>query len=330
MLNYLIRRLLYMVPILLGVMFITFALFNVVNTPTQMAYRILGPKASVQAINNWLNNHGYLDREGQRIPTYFNTVPGKNPFDSLYFRSMKRFATFDLGTSFSTDEPVLTRLKRGALPSLCITLPAFVVGLFLSLFASLLLVFVRDSLIDRWGTVLCVAGMSIPITVYVIFGQWIAANLFNWFPAFGFNLEGLSTARFIALPVVIMVVSGLGADVRMYRAIFLEEVRSEYIRTAQAKGASHARVLLVHMLKNGMISIITLVVAALPFLIMGTLVLESFFGIPGLGNLMQDAIQTSDFGVIQADVYLGSLLYLFGLLLTDLCYAAVDPRIRLQ
>ena len=330
MLNYLIRRLLYMVPILLGVMFITFALFNVVNTPTQMAYRILGPKASVQAINNWLNNHGYLDREGQRIPTYFNTVPGKNPFDSLYFRSMKRFATFDLGTSFSTDEPVLTRLKRGALPSLCITLPAFVVGLFLSLFASLLLVFVRDSLIDRWGTVLCVAGMSIPITVYVIFGQWIAANLFNWFPAFGFNLEGLSTARFIALPVVIMVVSGLGADVRMYRAIFLEEVRSEYIRTAQAKGASHARVLLVHMLKNGMISIITLVVAALPFLILGTLVLESFFGIPGLGNLMQDAIQTSDFGVIQADVYLGSLLYLFGLLLTDLCYAAVDPRIRLQ
>jgi len=330
MLNYLIRRLLYMVPILLGVMFITFALFNVVNTPTQMAYRILGPKASVQAIDNWLNNHGYLDKEGQRIPTYFNTAPGKNLFDSLYFRSMGRFATFDLGTSFATNEPVLTMIKRGAIPSLCITLPAFVVGLFLSLSASLLLVFVRDSLIDRWGTVLCVAGMSIPITVYVIFGQWIAANLFNWFPAFGFNLEGLSTARFIALPVVIMVVSGLGADVRMYRAIFLEEVRSEYIRTAQAKGASHTRVLLVHMLKNGMISIITLVVAALPFLIMGTLVLESFFGIPGLGNLMTSAIQTSDFGVIQADVYLGSLLYLFGLLVTDLCYAAVDPRIRLQ
>ena len=330
MLNYLIRRLLYMVPILLGVMFLTFALFNVVNTPTQMAYRILGPKASAQAIDNWLNNHGYLDKEGKQLPLFFNTAPGKNPFDSLYFRSMKRFATFDLGTSFATNEPVLTMLQRGAIPSLCITLPAFVVGLFLSLSASLLLVFVRDSLIDRWGTVLCVAGMSIPITVYVIFGQWIAANLFNWFPAFGFNLEGFSTARFIALPVVIMIVSGLGADVRMYRAIFLEEVRAEYIRTAQAKGASHTRVLLVHMLKNGMISIITLVVAALPFLIMGALVLESFFGIPGLGNLMTSAIQTSDFGVIQADVWLGSLLYLFGLLLTDLCYATVDPRIRLQ
>jgi len=355
MLNYLIRRLLYMVPILLGVMFITFALFNVVNTPTQMAYRILGPKASVQAIDNWLNNHGYLDAEGKELPMflnitvhrvpllpsfkvyhfniqlhYFKVEVGDKPFDSLYFRSMRRFATFDLGTSFATNEPVIDLIKRGAIPSLCITLPAFVVGLLLSLSASLLLVFVRDSLIDRWGTVFCVAGMSIPITVYVIFGQWIAANLFNWFPAFGFNMEGFSTVRFIALPVVIMVVSGLGVDVRMYRAIFLEEVRSEYIRTAQAKGASHTRVLLVHMLKNGMISIITLVVAALPFLIMGTLVLESFFGIPGLGNLMQNAIQTSDFGVIQADVYLGSLLYLFGLLITDICYAAVDPRIRLE
>jgi peptide/nickel transport system permease protein len=189
---------------------------------------------------------------------------------------------------------------------------------------------VRDSLIDRWGTALCVAGMSIPITVYVIYGQLFAAKIFPWFPAFGFNLEGFSTIRFIALPVLVMVISGLGPDVRMYRTIFLEEVRAEYIRTAQAKGASHARVLMVHMLKNGMIAIITLVVAALPFLIMGTLVIESFFGIPGLGNLMTNAIQTSDFGVIQADVYLGSLLYLFGLLLTDICYAAVDPRIRLQ
>jgi peptide/nickel transport system permease protein len=328
MLNYLIRRLLYMVPILLGVMLITFVLFNVVATPREMALQNLGPKASAQAIENWLHNRGYVDDKGRPYPLFLNTQG--NPFDSLYFRSMKRFATFDLGESFSTGEPVVDMLKRGAIPSLCITLPAFVLGLFLSIAAALLLVFVRDSPIDRWGAVLCVATMSIPITVYVIFGQWMAANLFNYFPAFGFNMEGLSTARFIALPVAIMVFSGLGVDVRMYRAIFLEEVRADYIRTAQAKGASHARVLMVHMLKNGMISLITLVVAALPFLIMGTLVIESFFGIPGLGNLMTTAIQTKDFGVIQADVYFGSLLYLFGLLLTDICYALVDPRIRLQ
>ena len=330
MLNYLIRRLLYMVPILLGVMLITFILFNVVASPREMALQNLGPKASAQAIENWLHNRGYVDENGRPYPLFLNTERGGNPFDSLYFRSMKRFATFDLGESFATGEPVVDMIKRGAIPSLCITLPAFVLGLFLSITASLLLVFVRDSPLDRWGAVLCVAGMSIPITVYVIFGQWMAANLFNYFPAFGFNMEGLSTARFIALPVAIMVFSGLGVDVRMYRAIFLEEVRADYIRTAQAKGASHARVLMVHMLKNGMISLITLVVAALPFLIMGTLVIESFFGIPGLGNLMTTAIQTKDFGVIQADVYFGSLLYLFGLLVTDICYALVDPRIRLQ
>jgi len=319
MLNYLIRRLLYMVPILFGVMALTFFLFNVVNTPTQMAYRIRGPKASPQDISNWLQNHGYLDAQGKEAS-----------MGTLYFRSMKRFATFNLGTSFATDEPVSAMIRRGMLPSLCITLPAFLLGLFLAVSASLLLVFVRDSPIDRWGTVLCVAGMSIPITVYVIFGQWMAANWFHYFPVFGFNFEDFSTIRFIALPVAIMVLSGMGADVRMYRAIFLEEARADYIRTAQAKGASHARVLLVHMLKNGAIALITLVVAALPFLIMGTLVLESFFGIPGLGGLMVNAIQTSDFGVIQAYVYLGSLLYLFGLLLTDVCYAIADPRIRLQ
>jgi peptide/nickel transport system permease protein len=330
MLNYFIRRLIYMVPILLGVMLITFVLFNIVASPREMALQNLGPKASAQAIENWLHNRGYSDEHGKPYPLFLNTERGHNPFDSLYFRSMKRFATFDLGTSFATGEPVVEMIKRGAIPSLCITLPAFVVGLFLSIATALLLVFVRDSLIDRWGAVLCVATMSIPITVYVIFGQWMAANLFNYFPAFGFTMEGFSTARFIALPVAIMIFSGLGVDVRMYRAVFLEEVRADYIRTAQAKGASHARVLLVHMLKNGMISLITLVVAALPFLIMGTLVIESFFGIPGLGNLMTTAIQTKDFGVIQADVYFGSLLYLFGLLLTDICYAAVDPRIRLQ
>lgn len=330
MLNYAIRRLLYAVPILFGVMLITFILFNVVASPGEMARQNLGPKASRQAVDNWLHNRGYSDEAGNPYPLFLNFRPGKNLFDSLYFRSMKRFATFDLGTSFATGEPVIDMIKRGAIPSLCITLPAFVLGLLLSISLALVLVFVRESLLDRWGAVACVATMSIPVTIYVILGQWLAANYFNYFPAFGFSREGFSTLRFIALPVAIMILSGIGADVRMYRAIFLEEIRNDYIRTAQAKGASHARVLLVHLLKNGMISLITLIVAALPFLIMGTLVIESFFGIPGLGNLMTNAIQNRDFGVIQADVYLGSLLYLFGLLCTDICYGLVDPRIRLQ
>ncbi len=323
MFAYLIRRLLYMVPILFGVMLFTFLLFNVVNKPEIMALNILGPKADEQTIATWLHNRGY-DK-----PLFFNTGEGAF-YDSQFFHTVRQFATFNLGVSDATGEPVSAMLKRGILPSLLITLPAFALGLALSLAISLLLVFVRESLLDFWGVVLAVATMSIPITVYVIFGQWVAANLFNYFPAFGFNLEGLSTARFLALPVAIMVISGIGGDVRLYRAIFLEEVKADYIRTAQAKGASGARVLLVHVLKNGMISIITLVVASLPFLIMGTLVIENFFGIPGLGNMVVDAITTSDFALIRANVYVGSLLFLFGLLLTDLCYAIADPRIRLQ
>lgn len=354
MLQYLIRRLLYMVPIVLGVMGITFVLFYQVNKPEGMARTILGPKASPQAIENWLHNRGYdkpvylnvqLPHNAiQRLlvygsfsaPTtgapqrYISPNPKANLFDSQFFHSLRKFATLDFGISDFNDEPIDTMIKRGIVPSLLITVPALILGLVLSIGFSLFLVFVRDSLLDRWGIVLSVAAMSIPVMVYVIFGQWIAANLFNYFPAFGFNMEGLSTARFLALPVITMVIASLGGDVRLYRAIFLEEVKADYIRTAQAKGASHARVMLVHVLKNGLISLITLVVASLPFLIMGSLVIESFFGIPGLGNMMRTAIVTNDFALIRANVYIGSFLFLFGLLLTDLCYAAADPRIRLR
>ena len=324
MVTYLIRRVLYMIPILFGVMVITFVLFYLVNTPESMALRVLGPKADRQMVELWMANRGY-DK-----PVFINTNPDARWYDSQFFHTLWGFARFDLGISDFNDEPILNMVKRGIVPSLLITVPAFVLGLFLSLYLSLLMVFVRDSLLDKWGIVLSVAAMSIPVMVYVIFGQWIAANLFSYFPAFGFNYEGLSTARFLALPVIVMVLSGLGSDVRLYRAIFLEEVKADYIRTAQAKGCSHARVLLVHMFKNGMISLITLVVASLPFLIMGSLVVESFFGIPGLGNMMQQAINTLDFSLIRANVYIGSLLFLFGLLLTDICYAIADPRIRLQ
>jgi peptide/nickel transport system permease protein len=150
------------------------------------------------------------------------------------------------------------------------------------------------------------------------------------FPAFGFDLAGLSTAKFLLLPVLLMVVSGLGAEVRIYRAIFLEEIEQDYVRTARAKGLSNRRVLFVHVLKNGLINLITLVVASLPFLVMGSLVVENFFGIPGLGNVLFSAILGPDFAVVQASVFLGSLLYLAGLVATDVCYALVDPRIRLQ
>jgi peptide/nickel transport system permease protein len=143
-------------------------------------------------------------------------------------------------------------------------------------------------------------------------------------------MQGMSTLKFLLLPVALVVVSGIGADVRLFRALFLEEMGQDYIRTARAKGVSSAKVLLQHVLKNGLINLITLMVASLPFLIMGSLVIENFFGIPGLGNVLFSAIQAPDFAVVQASVFLGSILYLLGLILTDLCYAWADPRIRLN
>lgn len=324
MASYLVRRILYAVPILLGVMVITFVLFYIVHTPRSMALRMLGPKASEQAIQNWLHNRGY-DK-----PVFFNTRRGHRFYDSQFFNHVKSLAAFDLGKSDANGEPIIAMFKRGALPSLLITFPAFVLGITLAVLAALFLVFVRESPLDTAGTVLCVVSMSISIIVYVIFGQWLFAAELRYFPAFGFNPGGLTMMRFLALPICIMAFAGIGSDIRLYRAIFLEEARNDYVRTAQAKGFSPRRVLLVHVLKNGMISLITLVVASLPLLIMGSLVIEDFFGIPGLGNLAINAIRTADFSVIMAEVYAGSLLYLSGLLLTDICYAFADPRIRLN
>jgi peptide/nickel transport system permease protein len=187
------------------------------------------------------------------------------------------------------------------------------------------LVLLRNSLLDTVGVILCAAMLSIPTMVYVIVGQSIAAIL-KWGPVFGFKFQ----FGFVALPVLMIVVASLGADVRLYRAIFLEEISQDYVRTARAKGVSNFRLLFVHVLKNGAISLITLVVAALPLLILGSIVVEDFMGIPGLGNLMFDAIRVHDFAVIRASVWCGSLLYMLGLMLTDMLYAVADPRIRLK
>ncbi len=324
MFNYFLRRLFYTIPIVLGVMVITFVLFYLLQPPDIMARRMLGPKASQQAVDNWIKQRGY-DK-----PVFFNTKPHSGLFDSQFFNYIGSLATFDLGVSDATGQPVLERFKEGAIPSLTITMPAFFLGIALAVSISLFLAYVRETRIDFAGTIFAVALMSIPIMVYVIFGQWLLAVVLKYFPAYGFDLDGFDMLRFLALPVLILVIGGLGSDIRLYRAIFLEEVRNEYVRTAYAKGASSGAVLLRHVLKNGMINIITLTVAALPMLILGSLVLETFFGIPGLGSMTLDAIQTSDFAVIRATTYVGTLLYLIGLLITDFCYAMVDPRIKLQ
>jgi len=328
MFSYIIRRILYAVPILFGVMAITFLLFFVMYSPQRMALQKLGPKAKQREIDNWIHDHGY-DK-----PKFINTQSGHRFYDSLFVHHITSLAKFDFGRSIRTDEPIGAMIKRGVVPSLLITLPAFIIGFATALTMALYLVLVRDSKLDTLGTIACVITMSISIIVYVIFGQWVFANLLKYFPAFGFNREetaGLfSVARFVALPVLIMAFAGIGSEIRMYRAIFLEEAQNDYIRTAQAKGVPMMRVLFKHVFKNGVISLITLVVSSLPLLIMGNLIIEDFFGIPGLGSLAITAIHTGDLSVVMAEVYISAVLFLAGLLLTDICYAIADPRIRLS
>ena len=313
MFSYLVRRLLYAVPILLGVIFISFFLDNVMMSPESKAARVLGPKGTGEVRREWIHNRG-LDQ----------------PLAKQFVRYVGNLATLDFGTSWVTGRELREVFLKGAGPSLSITIPGFVAAFFASVGLALFQVFVRNSPLDRGITLLSVALMSVPTMVYVIFTQAFLALGLCYFPAYGFSDGGPGMLRFIALPIVIFMLINLGHDARLYRAIFLEEMGQDYIRTAQAKGLSNSRVLAVHVFKNGLIAIITLVVAELPRLVLGSLLIESLFGIPGLGNVLVQAIQTGDQPVIMTSVFLGSVLYLGAFILTDILYALADPRIRLS
>lgn len=325
MLAYLIRRLLYALPILIGVNVITFALFFVVNTPDDMARMQLGVKrVTPEAIEKWKAERGY-DK-----PLFWNaSAQGMDKLtDTIFFtKSVKMFA-LDFGRA--DDGRDIAReigLRMG--PSLAVAVPVFVLGLFAAISFALLLVYFRATYLDFAGVVLCVAMMSISGLFYIIGGQWLVAKVWRLVPISGYA-EGLSAAKFIILPVIVSVLAGIGASARWYRTIFLEEYTRDYVRTARAKGLAERLVLFRHVLRNALIPILTGAVVVIPTLFMGSLLIEAFFGIPGLGSYTIDAINAQDFAVVRAMVFIGSALYIIGLLLTDISYTLADPRIRLQ
>ena len=323
MLSYIVRRLLYVPLIIFGVMLLTFVLSFVVQTPEQRARGILDKRASPEAIRNYLHERGY-DK-----PLLVNHAAGASWHDSIFFNEMTNLARLRLGKSDITGEPLADKFLAGALPSLAITLPAAVCGLLLAVSLSLYLVLVRYSAVDRAGTIGCVVLMSVVPMLYIFAGQSLLASDLKWFPVSGFDLSHWTGLRFLVLPVIIFCVIHLGDETRIYRAVFLDEIAQDYVRTARAKGVGNLRLLFTHVLKNGLISLITLVVAHLPLLVLGSLLIENFFGIPGLGNLLASALQSGDFAVVRASVFLGALLYQAGFIATDICYAMADPRIRL-
>lgn len=324
MLNYIIRRVLYAIPILIGVNLITFTLFFVVNSPDDMARMQLGIKrVTPEAITKWKQERGY-DK-----PLMFNdTVEGTAKFTrTIFFEKSVAMFAFDFGRA-DDGRDIAHEIKTRMIPSLAIALPVFLLGLFVYIFFALAMVFFRATYVDFWGVVLCVALMSISSLFYIIGGQFLISKIWHLVPISGYG-SGLSAAKFLILPVIIGVISGAGASTRWYRTIFLEEMGKDYVRTARAKGLSESLVLFRHVLRNAMIPILTGAVVVIPLLFLGSLIAESFFGIPGLGSYTIDAINSQDFAVVRAMVFLGSLLYIVGLILTDISYTLVDPRVRL-
>jgi peptide/nickel transport system permease protein len=324
MIAYIIRRLLYAIPILIGVNLLTFVLFFVVNRPDDMARMHLGQKrVTEQAIAKWKQERGY-DK-----PLLWNaSVSGIDRLtDTIFFQKSARLFLFDFGNS-DNGRAISYDITQRMWPSLAIAVPTLIVGLLVEITLALFIVLFRATYIDVWSVVLCVIMMSISSLFYIIGGQYLVGKLLHLVPISGYD-TGLNALKFIALPVLVGVIGGIGAGTRWYRTIFLEEVGKDYVRTARAKGLSERLVLYKHVLQNALIPILTGIVVILPLLFTGSLITESFFGIPGLGSYTIDAINSQDFAIVRAMVFLGSLLYILGLLLTDLSYTLVDPRVRL-
>ena len=325
---YLIRRMAYGALTVLGVLLLLFVLFFAVTDPDDIARKAVGERARPEVYAQWKKNHGY-DR-----PLFLNRdhapTASKRYTDTLLFEHFRSMLTFDFGRSDADDTPIAKRLWEGAGPSLSLTVPLFVLGLLVGVTVALFVAFFRETYIDRAVLVLCMLTMSIAGLLYIIGGQYLVGMLLKWFPISGFDPNASVIARFLALPVLIGVVAGFGADVRLYRTIFIEEMNRDYVRTARAKGCGDARVMVRHVLRNALIPILTNIVLAIPFLFTGALLLESFFGIPGLGSLTVEAIQGNDFSTLRTMVYLGALLFILGQLLTDVSYALADPRVRLS
>ncbi len=326
MFAYIIRRILYAIPIIIGVNLLTAFLFFYVNTPDDMARQILGEKnVTPEAVENWKRDHGYS------LPSFINTKEeGLSTLtQTIFFQKSVPLLWFDFGRSDRNNIDIGSEIKQRMWASLAISVPIFIIGVVVSLVMAMLLAYYRSTYLDIGGVVLCVVMMSVSTLFYIIGGQYILGKVLRLFPISGFD-TGVYSIKFLVLPVIIGVLSSIGGGARFYRTVFLEEVGKDYIRTARAKGLGEGRVLFKHALKNAMIPILTNVVVSIPFLFYGSLIMETFFSIPGLGSFTIDAIQSQDFAIVRSMVYLGSLLYIAGLILTDISYTLVDPRVLFE
>ena len=325
MIKYIFKRFLYAIPILIGVNLLTFTLFFVVNSPEDVARLHLGNKRVTQEqIQTWNEERGY------NRPLFYNSSESglRSVQETIFYEKSFKLFIFEFGLSDSGRD-IKSDIKQRMWPSLAIALPTLLVGLLINITFALFFAFFRATYIDFIGVIFCVALMSISSLFYIIGGQYLISKLLHLVPISGYA-QGYEAVKFLILPVIISVIYGIGSGTRWYRSLFLEEIEKDYVKTARSKGLSETSVLFDHVFKNTLIPILTGIVVILPLLFMGSLIVESFFGIPGLGSYTIDAIQSQDFAIVRAMVFLGTLLYIFGLILTDIAYTLVDPRVRLK
>lgn len=308
---YILRRLLYIVPVLLGVCFIIFIIFNVVAPDP--AFTLLGRHATQEQIAQLHHELG-MDL----------------PFWQQYLATVKTAFTFDFGYSWSSKQQISEMIKAGAGPSLTLTVPLFVITFVFSISISLLVSFYRGRFIDKAVLLISIAMMSISSLAYILFGQWYFAYTLGWFEISGYEAGFPHFIPYIILPILLYLAISWGPDTRFYRSIILDEVYQDYVRTARAKGVGELSIMFKHVLKNAMIPILTYVIIQIPFLFLGLLLAESFFGIPGLGGIVIKALNTSDFPVIKAMTILSALAFIVFGVITDVLYTVVDPRMKLK
>ena len=296
-----------------------------VNTPDDVARMHLGSKHVEQrAVDEWKAIHGY------NLPLFYNEH--ETDFNrikkTLFFQKSLMLFTFEFGVS-DEGRDISEDISYRMWPSLAIALPVLFFDVVANIIFAMGMAFFRTTYLDFSGVVICIILMSISSLFYIIGGQYVFGKLLKLLPISGYG-DGFQALKFIILPVMVAVLAELGSGARWYRTLFLEEIHKGYVKTARAKGLSEQRVLFTHVLKNALLPILTGIVVIIPLLFMGSLVLESFFGVPGLGSYIIDAIQQQDFAIVRAMVFLGSILYIIGLMLTDLSYMLVDPRVRLS
>jgi peptide/nickel transport system permease protein len=311
MAKFILRRSLYMIPILFGIALVTFFLFNVA-----------GGDPAAQAAGKYATE--------ERIEELRRDLGLDGPLYVQFGRHLKQMMTLDFGRSWQTKQKITTMLGSGIDASLSLTIPAFVLTTVITIALALFIAFVRGSFIDKAALVTCLALLSISSLVYILAGQYILAYLGGVFPISGWDPSWIRRWEYLTLPILIYISLSLGSNVLFYRTVFLDQMHQDYVRTARSKGLSDVSILFKHILRNAMIPIITVLVTQMPFLIVGSLLLEAFFGIPGLGGMTYQAINSADFPVIKAMTMIGAVLYLIFQLIADILYAVVDPRVQVR